>query len=1285
MFSKDQIESRIRMAQEKKLKPIVYNHLKTPHSFISNPYLNLLAMLGVAVTPAMSQRQEDYLKKTSASKRLIFNIKNSQKYRYELPRTDSLGKKISGKWLAVDKPSLDIRHSNFVIDPSKMPVSIKRILIGMILRSSPYIQDFLSKQGYDLLTIFEHSKQQSLSTKYSDNLIKETQICELFEKLLDKKFFYFENVKEVLKNFFESISKDQLPSSLPSYDLQELASFLKKYKSTSLEESALIPEFSYSQSSTVHNTSHSQSPTIYNATNQTYTESTAPFKITQQEVISQTPSPIYSDEEYVSFERQINEFNLFLINQRLLREINPTKYPKLISLKDTKFFGMRFLAPKISYEPDIKKSFLKDVSQKFLQTINFNLKTPAKITGILKDLNLKDVDLTGLNLDNLILENCNLQGAVIPSAINLQIIGGNLSETKWLGSQINLMIGHNRFTLNKQIIFVRNALSRLQYSSAFKGDEKAKILSDLTDLFIFEIYRSMAKSTITTNCFNADFSECQIVGFVALNTDFRGAKFPYLDSRILSDGKFYGYGAIFFSECQNLILPTLKSNGEESLISFDFIKIKEKYQRIYGKNIIDLILTSFSDFQHLPTKLIKKFASGEKITIAIEIENFASGKAVSDSLLSGNMRLGKKIAQYLNELFDQKNIEFIVKEQNTVSADFTINTANYSSGRTANDFEEYETLSMQDAMEESTIYIDDSNLHNNQQFNSQLVIQSILRDVLFDIADPNYFEKLNSIGEISAFNSGSASINFVSIIIDEKVENIIFDPFFEHWLKPADYLATRMYLEAIGRFSEEQQIRSDLLVNISSLDDVRSGMIFQKTAQSLNAFRVSERVVDHCKKISVHKAKDLIKYCYNFHQQDCRDNSFLGENDQAILFELKTGEKKLILLSGGYINITIGYKDQISDIKIEDQKNSEFDKSKLGYLALLAILTIPCLIIAVKDIFDKRKKLALKQAEEEKTIAEASFEFAKKLQQKHIIKFKDDGLQDLELEFKNAQDFNDFNISDFTELNNLYINTSKDNKGWPNFLTINGSIFRNKNLLIKVLDVNGTFFKKISEIIDPQEKIKLVTFEDRLTSEKKFVIASSYDEFHIKFYESGHSGIDDFDPSPKFIELKSGYSITNKAIKIPITKLTDLEIFEKIKITDPISESIVEFDLFFGRDNFKAKIDLKELSKAGIKVKKYNVENIGLDIPYLDHEGLKISQGYVFKFESENPKYTCFGFFGNYKILNPENLVLIEEKKSKADLKEVVISTRPTERIESAEGVRFGIDKLLEISTHSYR
>ncbi|MFM7621106.1 MAG: hypothetical protein ACKO47_05835 [Alphaproteobacteria bacterium] len=45
-------------------------------------------------------------------------------------------------------------------------------------------------------------------------------------------------------------------------------------------------------------------------------------------------------------------------------------------------------------------------------------------------------------------------------------------------------------------------------------------------------------------------------------------------------------------------------------------------------------------------------------------------------------------------------------------------------------------------------------------------------------------------------------------------------------------------------------------------------------------------------------------------------------------------------------------------------------------------------------------------------------------------------------------------------------------------------LVKNNKFIINVLDVDGSFVKGISVIFDPQEKIKLITFEDRLTKEK---------------------------------------------------------------------------------------------------------------------------------------------------------------------------------------------------------
>ncbi|MFM2200378.1 MAG: hypothetical protein RL769_433, partial [Pseudomonadota bacterium] len=1099
IFSKDQISSQQRRLSEispKKTTRSTYypkGNILLPRQ---NSYLTVLAMLGFAESQAMLDRQNDYLKKTKSSRALLSQTKSALKYRYELPKKTADGKEISGKWLAIfDQHLANKSSSRFVIDPSKMPVSLKRILTSLILRSSPFIQDLISKEGFDLLAIFDQTK---ISKSLSEQESQEIKITQLFNKLIDNKFRYFAQVKKILQNFLQDIENNQLPSALQASEKEQLSLILREFKSANV--SSIFDDKNQTA----------------NSTSQSYKETSALFNVTSSGNLSQanisqanlsqanlskanlsSSVVINSGKEKENFESQINEFRSFLVEQRLLRESFPNLYPKLISLQNTKFFGIRFCAPEISFEPDLEKSSLKNISKEFLKKINFANQFSEKKPNILKDLDLRDVDLTGIDLDNFILENCILRGAIIPSARNLQIIGCDLTDTKWFGSQTDLMIGHNRFNLNQQIIFVRNALSRLQYSKMLSEQDKARILFDLTNLFVIEIYRTSARDAITTKCLNADFSQCQINGLIALKVDFKGTKFPYLPiASTIRNLKFYGRGVVFFGDCQNLDLAILAIEQKQSLQSFDFEVIKEKYQKIYGKEIVELILKSFGDFQNLPAQLVEKLSTGKKITIVLAFANSLYPENLAVEFLASNLILRERIAKYLNELFDQQDIEFVVKERVKDSSDYTIKIGDFISEQIDKDLLDYKIARTTDfSTGDVSLYLDRAILldQNLQRFNSRYISQALIAgDVLFDINDPNYFEDIASLGQISAFTSSSASIDSLSIVSDGKVENIVLDPFFEQWLKPADYLSVRMYLEALGRFSEKQITHNDLLINVTALEQIKSGMIFQKSPQSLNAFTISDDVAKQCQKISVHKAKDLVKYCYFFHEKDCRDNSFIGQDDQAILVELKTGEKKLIILSGGQQNITIGYTDKTADLA-EEMQGSDFDKSKLGYLVFLAVLTIPCLVSLAQEICLK------KSSNVDNENINAILEFADGINNEIKEIFIN-----LNLDFLTQQSNNKFKIANlkqcsidnFNDLSNFYI----PYLGCENLeLSIFASIFNDSNLSIKILEISKENLNSESLVIGDEEKLKLIVFENSNTREKKFALLHDSQNWQISF------------------------------------------------------------------------------------------------------------------------------------------------------------------------------------------
>lgn len=1385
MFSKDQRESSWRGQLSRPVKQ-TFNLKSSVQGAVPNSFLTLWAMLGVVKTSAQSQRQAYFKKQTSASRKFLADLEGAQKYQYQLPTTDRFGKKIQGKWIAIDEadPKISV-SSSYAVDPSKMPVSIKRILIGLILRSSPFIQDLISREGYDLLAVFERSKEQSYSSKFTEQSAKEEKISDLFEKLLDKKFAYFSQVREVLRNFFEGLSKDQLPSILSEDDKKELNQILRDFR---------LPNQSNSS-----NTSYA---------NQSFIETTAEFNSTP------APPPIFVD----SFDKQIRDLNFYLIEQRILREMYPDKYPRTISLKGSRLYEMKLLAPKESFEADIEDTYFRNYSRDFLKQIGLMDKAPPRVCYVLKDLNLANVDLSGLQIDNFIFENCNLEGAVIPTATNLQFVGCNLNKTKWLGVQKNLTIGHNRYHLDQQIIFLRNLFSQLQQSKAFDDDFKSGVLADLNNFFIFKALDSRARSAIKTSCVDADFTECSIHGLIASNVDFRDAKFGKLKDYSHLSEELFGDYSIFFTDCENLDLSNLKEDWQEYVKLINFKELKARYEDVYGVEIVELLMNSFGDIQHISSDLYAKLSSGKKITVALSPDDYQNfyDRNVDSQMMS---KVINKIAGYLRELFDQEDIEFVVANESKSSADYNIkigarNLLSENFVGNGNMVSGYKNSQR----DQTVIYFDKDKLtqKDSQLINSQYVSQAILRNAFLDVNSPNYFEDPISVGEISAFSSSSSSIDSIGISVDGKVENIIFDPFFDRFLKPADYLATRIYLEAIGRFSEKQQTKSDSLFNITSLAEVRSGMLFQKSSQALNALRISDRVVAQCQKISVHKAKDLVKHCYLFQDKSCRDNSFIGEDDQAILFELKTGEKKLILLSGGQKNITVGYPDPDPVLEAPILPAKEFDKSKLSYLAFISFLIVPVLICAVNDCLNKSQT----QPEEEDGLAEARLEFIENSKEKHKIVISKqlefevfDGVEDyvvwdfensshfcvqpnqslqsdpsranilkinsrfkeslsievldvdgsnlksdtatfdpqeklklviiedkatkekkygiyrscekLEIiyhdpemlgggqyapsfvrdlrrrfeitptslkkqsiaiprrsEFEIVKEFEIVEIADdefcpitnFENLSNFVIDCESEQTDEPNIIAISQDIFRNKNLLIKVLEVDSSYFKSDTTTFDPQRKFKLIIFEDQITKEQKFVIARGSENFQVRFCESSLSEEEDLNAHQTYFELPAGSSITAHKVTLPISKITDLEMFECTKISDPLSESTSEVYLYYSENKFEADIDLKKLNQAGIEVQKVKVANMGVDLCELNQRLGRIDlNDFVLIFESQNPKAICYGFFEKYCIHNAIDGDLIKEYKAREVERDktqgVVMSMRP----ELVDGVGFSM------------
>ncbi len=587
-------------------------------------------------------------------------------------------------------------------------------------------------------------------------------------------------------------------------------------------------------------------------------------------------------------------------------------YPKSSTTKEASAFDFS----KISNMEDNAFDFSKITNQELLNFLKSNYDIDNDKIRTVRDFDFSGADLSGLNIDNLRFVNCNLSGCKMPSTSNVIFEYCNLSRTDWSNTkQTNLDIGgFNSSYKNRRLLStIPNDLSKLP--EAHHQDLHEQIITKIQKI-------EKDRDEIKTDLTDANFQNCEIVTSMLTNGNFLGANFLGAKLRINTDSfsikgsenldltKIHSY-----SELDNLYN---KENGilEGGLIKINTDQIAEKYRSLYGEDYLQKLSITSEFWDYTAEELYKKLQENKKIIVRIDKINEEELLKTDHFLPTKETdlkRMEELMVNYANTLFRGQNIEFVGSDYEgefdhllRVGGglhDSALNHLNFNQAKIS--------ISIPDSVK-----IDDKKSIVNHE-----LLHVVSNGLYFGGVHPFINEDPYRIGEVTTFSS-DLSYSRVIYIKDEDNQLLKIElnksPLSTD-LKPLDYHSNKLILDSIGRRSEAQSSASESAENINlnckieNLDLVENSMRFQQRDAGKNILEISENALDpkKLKQISIHKARDLIKYCeMPSLSKTCSASTVFANDDLVVLFKKINNSGKeinsLMILSGGQKEIILG-------------------------------------------------------------------------------------------------------------------------------------------------------------------------------------------------------------------------------------------------------------------------------------------------------------------------------------------------------------------------------------------
>lgn len=764
----------------------------------------------------------------------------------------------------------------FATDPQKISPRGKRLLIKSFLQFTPQLAPYLGEVMNGILTDGASSKLgdgESLDRVEILDRFNETQIAEIYNKIIVREDFS-KTVAEIKKKYSET---DSAPSSQHSQEKAEVLGLLDQISGLKgHEQSGLSGEESRFLRSIEHK------------------------------------KDLRSDKSFSSQKTvDINELATF-INQQ--RHLGITK----ISLQDSEFKDAKLVGDFSCYGILADLSDSPNLKSEYSRYENNPLFGKPNIKMAIRDIDFSGVDFRGanINIDELRFENCNFKDAIMPSSQNAEFIKSNLQGTDWSNtSQKALCIGYGgpEAIVKYQLMILHDI---------FPLDESPEIIGELSK----KIEPFMAVNPVM-NVSGANFAGCELI-----NPSFFRANF--VNSNFNQAGIFNEWSEdapFLLKDCEGLNFEGAKYEMRDSiagesprikqfsgLTNIDLEKLKERCKEIYGEEKSNRLFTEFSTDGYFPNELLEKLRDNKKIVVKINInpdrvDRYITGfESSKQSLIpQEHDNISKNAIRFLSKLFGQYNFEFVDENyQQNVDYNVDIGIVSMNYGISYGEISRGNTTILFGGKS-----VDDKFKPNYYAMAHEL-LHSMTGFVTFGVH--SYLMEPNAEVGMSNFFCGTlTSTRAVDIVTpDGKLRRINFNEFYsqkgEDQVTPCVYDQNHEFLDYLGR-EKIEVTRVDIDHKVDK-DRLTNFIFFQEFPEKENRVAIDAELKE-THDISVHRAKDIIKFCRIPSINFCIDNHNIKEDERVIIFMPKQPDldPQIIYVSGGKKEIKIGEEVLYSD------------------------------------------------------------------------------------------------------------------------------------------------------------------------------------------------------------------------------------------------------------------------------------------------------------------------------------------------------------------------------------
>ena len=861
----------------------------------------------------------------------------------------------------------------------------------------------------------------------------------------------------------------------------------------------------------------------------------------QQQASEQAPIDLESFLEYVKNERQKNP-------------------QSLISLSGSQFEGGRLMGHEEFHglfgDPQKIPKTLADPNNPYLVTDpNFNSENNA--FRIIRNADFSNVDLRSINIDGVRFENCNFEGAKMPSSSNAEFVNSNLRLTDWSETkQRSLAIGRGQLELaiNSQIDMLR---MRLKSPSPEVVDELYGLVKPYFD-------------KTTADVSGANFLRAQLI-----NPNFQGAKFSgavFKETKIVEDSSdglmlLKGCTDLDFKDAQYKFIDrfedlTPSSEKVDSLEKVDLEKLKDNCAQVFNREYANGLFDEFATDGYVSSELLEKLQKNEKIIIKVlfnpdSISKFLTylseqdGQEYQFKTLSDATKktLSTNVIEFMTKLFGEFNFEFVGQDYSG-NVDHNLKMGLYNGQPTTG----YSNGKIADG--DSEILIgggkgQELNINYNTLFHE--TFHTLMAFVEFGL-HPQAVEATNAVGMKTQFDSLLSYADAIDLVIDGNLYSIKYDPQFSSkgadFLTPSDYDRVTSFLKFMGR--QKVEVATYDIANNVDASNLTNRFFFQQFPDKENVVAIDPALKESFA-ISVHKAHEVVKYCFLPSINLCVENDNIKKDDLVVVFKPKDTEAqpKILLISGGHKQVKIG--DEVLFKEVLASSSRQLISSTLNKIFSSAEPSTTPMPTEISSVISNTVATAISSAIPASTIEESLAQLTSTFaEHSKEIASSSQKITTLLADLSSNPQFSSDPTTKFDELTATL----------SQHLEISASLQQTSSITLENLALTSTKAENISAL-QHEEKVSqalessLATFSS-VNNDHKETLTSTHDKVTDILDNLLSSSQLSSQTTSKLNELKQAWTqyseVSQLAMQTPVKSLADIITSPKVDLTKPISQ-----------------------------------------------------------------------------------------------------------------------------------